>query len=108
MILKRGFLQILLAALLLAAQYAALTHGLRHWQPNPLAQSQQEDGSKQNAPSSLCDFHVAFAEVLGAVGSCALPPLVFATVSERGADPLSIAHTAVLLAPHSRGPPVLL
>lgn len=108
MVLKRGFLQILLAALLLVAQYAALTHGLRHWQPNQPAQSQQEDGGKQKAPSSLCDFHVAFAEVLGAVGACGLPPLVFAPVSERSAEPLTVRHTALLLAPHSRGPPVLI
>lgn len=108
MILKRGFLQILLAALLLVAQYAALTHGLRHWQPNQLAQSQQEDGGKQKTPSSLCDFHVAFAEVLGAVGSCAVPPLAVVQVGESVADPLYVPHTAKLLAPLSRGPPVLL
>ena len=108
MILKRGFLQILLAALLLVAQYAALTHGLRHWQPNTLAQSQQEDGGKQKAPSSLCDFHVAFAEVLGVVGSCAAPPIVIASIGDAAAEPPAVSHTALLLAPLSRGPPVLL
>ena len=108
MILKRGFLQILLAALLLVAQYAALTHGLRHWQPNQLAQSQQEDGGKQKAPSSLCDFHVAFAEILGAVGSCALPAGIVVQAYERSSISRLSLHTAKLLAPFSRGPPALL
>lgn len=108
MILKRGLLQILLAALLLVAQYTALTHGLRHWQPNQPAQSQQEDGSKQKTSSVLCDFHVAFAEILGAVGSCAMPPLVVTQISERSADPYYLPHTLDIFAPRSRGPPALL
>ena len=108
MIVKRGFLQILLAALLLVAQYAALTHGLRHWQPSQLAQSQQEEGGKQKAPSSLCDFHVAFAEVLGGVGACAAPLLALAPIGDAVGEPLDVKHTARLFAPLSRGPPVLL
>jgi hypothetical protein len=107
MTLKRGLLQILLAALLLTAQYSALTHGIRHWQTNQLAQLQQHDGGKQKSQSGLCDFHVAFAEILGAVGSCALPVVIVVQATERSADPLSSACTAKLLVPLSRGPPVL-
>ena len=107
MILKRGILQILLAALLLAAQYTALTHGFRHWQPNQLAQSQQEDSGKQKSQSGLCDFHVAFAEILGAVGSCALPAGIVVQAFERSSVPRLSPHTAKLLAPLSRGPPTL-
>jgi hypothetical protein len=107
MTLKRGLLQILLAALLLAAQYTAITHPFRHWQPSQLAQSQQDDGGRQKSQSGLCDFHVAFAEILGAVGSCALPVVTVAQATERSADPLSSPRTAKLLVPLSRGPPVL-
>jgi hypothetical protein len=107
MTLKRGLLQILLAALLLAAQYSALTHGFRHWQPGQLAQSQQDESGKQKSQSGLCDFHVAFAEVLGAVGSCPLAAATVAQVYERSTPPRSLQHTAQLLAPLSRGPPVL-
>ncbi len=108
MTIKRGLLQILLAALLLLAQYTAISHSLRHWHPNQLAQSQQDDSGKQKAPSSLCDFHVSFAEILGAVGSCAMPAIAVAQIGERGADPFYVPHTARLLAPLSRGPPVTL
>jgi hypothetical protein len=107
MTLKRGLLQILLAALLLAAQYTALTHGFRHWQqPNQLAQSQQDEGGKQKTQSGLCDFHVAFAEILGAVGSCATSFGVVVQASDRAAVPLTSPYTAKLLVPASRGPPV--
>lgn len=113
MTLKRGLLQMLLAALLLVAQYTALTHGLRHWQSNPpassLAQQQTQDESgKQKSASGLCDFHVAFAEILGAVSSCGLPVVVTLQAGERSIAPLSVERTALLLAPQSRGPPVLL
>lgn len=107
MTLKRGILQILLAALLLVAQYTALTHGFRHWQPNQLAQSQQDESGKQKAQSGLCDFHVAFAEILGAVGSCPMPFGIVAQATGRTAVPCFPNHTARLLVPASRGPPVL-
>jgi hypothetical protein len=109
MTLKRGLLQILLAALLLVGQYAALTHGFRHFQqPNQLAQSQQQDESgKQKAPSGLCDFHVAFAEILGAVGSYAQPVMVAAQGYELADVRRFPPHAAEVLAPRSRGPPVL-
>ena len=67
MILKRGLMQIVLAALLLAAQHGALTHQLRHWQDRLPAQLQQQDDKQKAAHSGLCDFHVSFAQILGAV-----------------------------------------
>jgi hypothetical protein len=105
MVLKRGLLQILLAALLLVAQYAALTHGLRHWQPNPLVQSQQDEGGKQKSATGLCDFHVAFAEVLGVVGSCAISVTIAVNSHERSSILHAPTRTAQLLTPLSRGPP---
>ena len=108
MILKRGLLQIALAALLLAAQHGALTHQVLHLQDRLPVQVQQQDGSKKTAHSGLCDFHVAFAEILGAVGSAA-PPLRLATNgAERGAGLSSSIFPATVVVPASRGPPVLL
>ena len=108
MILKRGLLQIVLAALLLVAQYGALTHQVRHLQDNLPAQSQQQDGGKQKSQSGLCDFHVAFAEILGSVNSSAPPLLIAVNAVERGLNHLPLAFPANLVVPASRGPPVLL
>ena len=58
MSVKRGLLQLALAALLLAAQHVR--------EPLP-AQSQQQDPAKNSAHAGLCKFHVSYAEVLGAV-----------------------------------------
>jgi hypothetical protein len=108
MILKRGLLQIVLAALLLAAQHGALTHQVRHLQDNLPIQSQQQNGSKQKPQSGLCDFHVAFVQILGAVDSAALPLLLAVNTTERGFNHLPLAFPANLVVPASRGPPILL
>ena len=57
MILKRGWLQVLLAALLLAAQHGALTHQTRHLQDRLPAHAQQQDEKQKSAHAGLCDFH---------------------------------------------------
>ena len=108
MILKRGFLKIVLATLLLVAQYSALTHYIRHLQGNPPAQSQQHNGGKQTSQTGLCDFHVAFVQVLGALGSMAPPLQIAANTVESGVNHLPVAYPANLVVPASRGPPVLL
>ena len=108
MILKRGLLQIALAALLLAAQHGALTHQVRHLQDNLPAQSQQQDGGKQNSPPGLCDFHVAFVQILGALSSALLPLRIVANTVERSINYFPLAFPANLVVPASRGPPVLL
>ena len=108
MILKRGFLQIALAALLLVAQHGALTHQTRHLQDHLPAQSQQHDDGKQRSQSGLCDFHVAFAQILGAVSLAALPLRLATNGAERGGGLFSHPFPATLVAPASRGPPVLL
>ena len=75
MILKRGLIQMVLAALLLVAQHGALTHQLRHWQDRLPARAQQQQDDKQKAAhSGLCDFHVSFAQILGGV-TCAWRPI---------------------------------
>ena len=113
MILRRGFLQLLLAGLLLVAQQHALSHALQHAQGDQSTQSQQQqhDGSgKQKTQSGMCDYHVSFAQVLGAPGSCAPPlPLPPAAGNQVAGDhQLPFLGSAKLLVPESRGPPVLL
>ena len=108
MILKRGFLQIALAALLLVAQHGALTHQVRHLQDGLPVQVQQQDDNKKTAHTGLCDFHVAFAEILGAVNTAALPLRLATNGAERGGGLFSSAFPATLVVPASRGPPVLL
>jgi hypothetical protein len=108
MILKRGLLQIVFAALLLAAQHGALTHQIRHLQDNLPVQSQKHTGGKQTSQTGLCDFHVAFVQVLGALGSVAPPLQIAANTVESGVNHLPVAYPADLVVPASRGPPVLL
>ena len=108
MILKRGLMQIVLAALLLVAQHGALTHQLRHWQDRLPAQVQQQDDKQKSAHTGLCDFHVSFAQILGAV-NCANPPERLATNSvEHHGNHFPRAFPADLVVAASRGPPVIL
>ena len=74
MIFRRVLLQTVLAALLLVAQHVALTHQVWHLHDGKSAPVEQQNNGKKAAHSALCEFHVAFAEVLGAVG-CDHAPL---------------------------------
>jgi hypothetical protein len=108
MMLKRTWLLIALIPLLLAAQHVAMAHQLGHvFDPLPVQLSGSGEG-KKSADSVLCDYHVAFAEILGAIGSKALPARFAATTIAPSVGP---AHTIASLeapTPTSRGPPVLL
>ena len=108
MILRRGWLQMVLAALLLAAQHGALTHQVRHLQDNLPVQSQPQDNGKQKPQSGLCDFHVTFVQILGAVSSTAPPLQIAGNTAESGFNHLPLAFPANLVVPASRGPPVFL
>ena len=108
MILKRGLMQIVLAALLLAAQHGALTHQLRHWQDRLPAQLQQQDDKQKAAHSGLCDFHVSFAQILGVVNCAQVPLRLEANAVERHGNHFPPAFPADLVGPASRGPPILL
>jgi hypothetical protein len=108
MILKRGLIQIVLAALLLVAQHGALTHQLRHWQDRLPAQAQQQDKKQKAAHTGLCDFHVSFAQVLGAVSCARIPLRLASNTVEHNVYHFSPAFLADLVVPASRGPPVLL
>ena len=107
MMLKRGLMRFLLAALLLAAQHGALTHQVRHLQDRLPAKSQQQDDQQKSAHTGLCDFHVSFSQVLGAV-NCAKTSLRLASNSvEHSGNDFPPAVAADLVVPASRGPPVL-
>jgi hypothetical protein len=108
MLNRRNLLNLAIAALLLFAQYGAVTHALSHVHAGKPAQSQQHDGGKQSSSSVACAFHASFAEVLGAVGSCGFSPLAAAAVEAPVPLQLSSAFAPRLLIPDSRGPPALL
>ena len=108
MIIKRDLLRIMLAALLLAAQHGALTHQVRHLQGDLPVQSQQRDDGKHGPQSGLCDFHIAFAQILGTVSSAALALRIAANTAELSTNNFPPAFPANLVVPASRGPPVLL
>ena len=108
MILKRGLIQIVLAALLLVAQHGALTHQLRHWQDRLPERAQQQDDKQTAAHSGLCDFHVSFAQILGGVTCAQLPLRLAANTVEHNVNHLPRAFPADLVVPASRGPPVIL
>ena len=105
--MKRGVLQIVLAALLLLAQHTALTHQVQHLRDGLPAPSKQGDTGKQKSQSDTCCFHVAFAELLGSVNSAALPLQIVVNAVERSANLFSRAFPADLVVPASRGPPNL-
>jgi hypothetical protein len=108
MLNRRTLLNLAIAALLLFAQYGAVTHALSHVHAGQPAQSQQHDGGKQSSPSVACAFHASFAQVLGAVGSCGWSPLAAAGVEAPAQPRLLSAYAPRLLVPLSRGPPALL
>jgi hypothetical protein len=108
MILKRGLMQIVLAALLLVAQHGALTHQTRHLQDRLPAQIQQQDQKQKSAHTGLCDFHVSFAQVLGAVNCAKMPLRLASNAVEPGSNHFPPAFPADLVVAASRGPPVLL
>ena len=107
MMLKRGLLQILLAALLLVAQHGALTHQTRHLQDRLPPQAQQQDQKQKSTHAGLCDFHVSFAQVLGAVNCAGIPLGLASNTVEHSLNHLPRAFPADLVVPASRGPPVL-
>ena len=108
MIFRRVLLQTVLAALLLVAQHVALTHQVWHLHDGKSAPVEQQNNGKKAAHSALCEFHVAFAEVLGAVGCDHAPLKVANNTVELSVNHFPPAFSANLVVPASRGPPVLL
>lgn len=111
--MKPHWLRLLCIALLLFGQHAALTHGLAHVQDaagSALAQAPGGAATDEDAPGeryTLCDFHYAYSQVLGAVHAvcAALPvPLVaYATWGVRVHAAVVATEVPFLI----RGPPQL-
>ena len=102
--IKRVLLAIALIATLLAAQQLAIAHELWHLRDYAGSQS----GGKSSTQPGSCDYHAAYAEVLGAVASSALPPALGSYRAERTARFVFTSAHRDLIAPASRGPPAFL
>ena len=108
---KSVLLRLALVALLLVAQQAAITHATWHARLAGGAHHSQDttdQPAEHSQESQLCGFHLAFGQVLGAVGTST----VALDVPALEAEPLGAgARSCVYLAslpPQSRGPPFLL
>lgn len=115
MAIRRVILRLILAALLLVAQQAAVTHAVWHAHDTLAgrihdAELNDDLGHKHDEHSSeaqFCGFHAAFGQVLGAAAGNAAPLAVLRLDVERVSDPQrSFSHVEPVL-PQSRGPPAL-
>jgi hypothetical protein len=110
---RSAFLRLILVALLLVAQHAALTHAIWHGHDDASSTRQlhagESDAGSDRAPEQgLCAFHVALGQVLGGSNGSAChfySPELASELIAQSARPYSV----VLSLPfHSRAPPVLL
>ena len=104
----RALMQLVCIGLLIAAQQGALMHQAGHLRDRLSLQFQQHDEDKKAAHSALCDYHGAFAEVLGAIASPAGPLPLAAYDAEHRAGLCPSVLPVAQVTPTARGPPVLL
>jgi hypothetical protein len=104
---RRAFLQFVLAALLLFAQQAAVTHAIWHAH-GPTPEQQQDSNSKGSFQAGSCEWHGAFCQVLGGVPSGSGSHAEQHGSAEQAAAPALPSVATLSLAPLSRGPPALL
>jgi len=103
--LKRA-VRILLAALLLVAQQAALEHAI--WHAGTAQAAVDEVQKTEPGRNPLCEQHAALGAVAGAIG-CAPVVVVLAEPDYAAvAAPELLARDNAPLSPSSRGPPRLL
>jgi hypothetical protein len=112
-IFKHALFRVALVALLLFAQQEAFTHDAGHALDHTLAQSQQsstqngsDSGSGKSLHSGLCDFHAAFASVLGLVHTTTLPVILSVAGSETVPVQVVFAAPTRPIIRAARGPPV--
>jgi hypothetical protein len=98
--------RVLLAALLLAAQQAALEHSIWHAGGAQAAFAHAQESGDGHNP--LCDQHAALGAVAGAIGCAAAQVPAVANVFAALAAPALPARDNAPLAPSSRDPPALL
>jgi hypothetical protein len=97
---RLGRIALVLAVLL--AQQTALAH--QYWHSTPKAAAEKSLPAKGDA---LCDLHDLLGTVLGIAGG-AVPVATFLSLPAPSftAEP-AVVREAVLLAPHSRDPPLI-
>jgi len=94
--------RVLLVVAVLLAQQTALAH--QYWHATPKVSA---DKSLPLKGDKLCDLHDLLGTVLGVAGGMVAVP-AFLALSEPGFTPAPAAvREAVLLAPHSRDPPLI-
>jgi hypothetical protein len=97
---------LVLAAVLLFAQQAALSHQVSHIH-DVRSDQRQEDSGKKNAVPDLCVFHAMFGTVLGGIGATPGTLRLNANTIERGPTQLANQCRRFPVIPASRGPPHL-
>jgi hypothetical protein len=110
---RRVFLRIVLAALLLVAQHAAVTHAIWH-ASDELAGHLHDHGAahpgeshEDSTQAELCGFHLAFGQVLGtAHGNAATFAAPVLDAEHASVADSSCRHIATV-PPQSRSPPSL-
>src|SRR5262245_29342253 len=111
--MRRAFPRLVLIALLLAAQHAALTHAIWHaYRDAPSARqfhaNDRQTGGDRVPEYGLCVFDVAFGQVLGATHGSAshfCAPALTSELIDQSARPYAGVAS---LSFHSRAPPILL
>ncbi len=106
--MKRVFPQLVCILLLLVAQHGALTHAVWHAHESQPAQHERHDNTplSQSGESGLCDFDLAFGQVMGGVCAAAWH-LVFSEFdAERIVHLSSTCVAAETPVARSRGPPL--
>lgn len=93
----------LLVFAVLLAQQTALAH--QYWHASKAAVA--ADAQKPVKTDGLCDLHDLLGTVLGVASGAPLPAVLGEFTAPRATAPAAALHEALLLAPHSRGPPPL-
>jgi hypothetical protein len=93
----------LLVFAVLLAQQTALAH--QYWHASKAALA--ADAQKPVKTDGLCDLHDLLGTVLGVAGSAPLATVVVDYTPPRVAAPAMALREALLLAPRSRGPPLI-
>jgi hypothetical protein len=93
----------LLVFAVLLAQQTALAH--QYWHASKAAVS--ADAQKPVKSNGLCDLHDLLGTVLGVAGGAPLAPALGEFSTPRATTPGAALREALLLAPRSRGPPLI-
>ena len=115
MAIRRLTLRLILAALLLVAQQAAVTHAVWHAHDSlaghvhdtELNDDLGHQHDEHSSEAQFCGFHAAFGQVLGVAAGNAAPLAVLRLDVERVSEPQRSCSHVESVPPQSRSPPVL-